>query len=71
MVQLKSAARQEFIGQWPPIIAAQTTYLLYASDNNQNFKISKLDANYYNVDSQTSVIPGSFAFLAKRTRHAN
>lgn len=39
--------------------AAQTTYLLYASDNNQNFKISKLDVNYYNVDSQTSVIPAS------------
>ncbi|KAF5377239.1 hypothetical protein D9615_006357 [Tricholomella constricta] len=39
--------------------AAQTTYLLYASDNNQNFKISKLDANYYNVVSQTSVISAS------------
>ncbi|KAF8061007.1 galactan 1,3-beta-galactosidase [Lyophyllum atratum] len=35
--------------------AAQTTYVLYASDNNQNFKISKLDANYYGVASQTSV----------------
>ncbi|GLB36530.1 putative glycosyl hydrolases family 43 [Lyophyllum shimeji] len=39
--------------------AAQTAYLLYASDNNQNFKISKLDANYYNVVSQTSVLSGS------------
>ncbi|RDB28978.1 hypothetical protein Hypma_015121 [Hypsizygus marmoreus] len=39
--------------------ATQTTYLLYASDNNQNFKISKLDANYYNVVSQTSVISAS------------
>ncbi|KAF9458757.1 galactan 1,3-beta-galactosidase [Collybia nuda] len=39
--------------------AAQTTYLLYASDNNQNFKISKLDSNYYNVSSQTSVISAS------------
>ncbi|KAG6919555.1 hypothetical protein DXG01_004218 [Tephrocybe rancida] len=39
--------------------AAQTTYLLYASDNNQNFKISKLDANYYGVVSQTSVISAS------------
>ncbi|KAF9569839.1 galactan 1,3-beta-galactosidase [Agrocybe pediades] len=39
--------------------AAQTVYLLYASDNNQNFKISKLDSNYYNVVSQTSVLSGS------------
>lgn len=39
--------------------AAQTAYLLYASDNNQNFKISKLDTNYYGVASQTSVISGS------------
>ncbi|PPQ64764.1 LOW QUALITY PROTEIN: hypothetical protein CVT26_002708 [Gymnopilus dilepis] len=36
--------------------AAQTAYLLYASDNNQNFKISKLDSNYYNVTSQVSVL---------------
>jgi len=40
--------------------AAQTVYLLYASDNNQNFKISRLDANYYNVVSQTSVLSGMF-----------
>ncbi|TFK40885.1 glycosyl hydrolase [Crucibulum laeve] len=39
--------------------ASQTAYLLYASDNNQNFKISKLDSNYYNVSSQTSVLSGS------------
>jgi len=39
--------------------AAQTTYLLYASDNNQDFKISELDSNYYNVVSQTSVLSGS------------
>ncbi|KAF8887802.1 galactan 1,3-beta-galactosidase [Infundibulicybe gibba] len=39
--------------------AAQTTYLLYASDNNQNFKISKLASNYYTVASQTSVLSGS------------
>ncbi|PPQ67384.1 hypothetical protein CVT25_005963 [Psilocybe cyanescens] len=39
--------------------ASQTAYLLYASDNNQNFKISKLDSNYYNVVSQTSVLSGS------------
>ncbi|KAG6881735.1 hypothetical protein C0992_000311, partial [Termitomyces sp. T32_za158] len=37
----------------------QTTYLLYASDNNQDFKISKLDTNYYGVVSQTSVLTGS------------
>ncbi|KAH6916781.1 galactan 1,3-beta-galactosidase [Coprinopsis sp. MPI-PUGE-AT-0042] len=39
--------------------ADQTTYLLYASDNNQNFKISRMDSNYYNVVQQVSVIPGS------------
>ncbi|KDR85274.1 hypothetical protein GALMADRAFT_131985 [Galerina marginata CBS 339.88] len=39
--------------------AAQTAYLLYASDNNQNFKISKLDSNYYNVVLQSSVLSGS------------
>ncbi|KAJ3516794.1 hypothetical protein NLJ89_g914 [Agrocybe chaxingu] len=39
--------------------AAGTSYLLYASDNNQNFKISRLDANYYNVTTQIAVIPGS------------
>ncbi|KAK1215924.1 hypothetical protein PQX77_021453 [Marasmius sp. AFHP31] len=36
-----------------------TAYLLYASDNNQNFKISRLDTNYYNVTTQVSVISGS------------
>ncbi|PFH54728.1 carbohydrate-binding module family 35 protein [Amanita thiersii Skay4041] len=39
--------------------ADKTTYLLYASDNNQNFKISKLDANYYNVTSQVSQLTAS------------
>jgi len=39
--------------------AAQTAYLLFASDNNQNFKIAKLDSNYYNVASQVTVISGS------------
>ncbi|CAL1704334.1 unnamed protein product [Somion occarium] len=38
---------------------AQTAYLLYASDNNQNFKISRLDADYYNVVTQASVLSGS------------
>lgn len=39
-------------------LAAQTAYLLYASDNNQNFKISRLDANYYNVTAQVNVLTG-------------
>jgi len=39
-------------------IAAQTVYLLYASDNNQNFKISRLDSGYLNVVSQVSVLSG-------------
>ncbi|KAF9473188.1 galactan 1,3-beta-galactosidase [Pholiota conissans] len=39
--------------------AAQTSYLLYASDNNQNFKIAKLDANYYNVTSVTTQLSGA------------
>ncbi|CAL1704335.1 unnamed protein product [Somion occarium] len=39
--------------------SAQTAYLLYASDNNQNFKISRLDADYYNVVTQASVLSGS------------
>ncbi|KAF5311783.1 hypothetical protein D9619_003118 [Psilocybe cf. subviscida] len=36
-----------------------SAYLLYASDNNQNFKISKLTSDYHNVASQTSVLSGS------------
>ncbi|KAG2023167.1 galactan 1,3-beta-galactosidase [Coprinopsis cinerea AmutBmut pab1-1] len=39
--------------------AEQTSYLLYASDNNQNFKISRMDSNYYNVVTQVAVIPRS------------
>ncbi|KAF7789531.1 hypothetical protein EIP86_000477 [Pleurotus ostreatoroseus] len=39
--------------------AAQTAYLLYASDNNQNFKITQLDTNYYNVTTQVSVMDGA------------
>ena len=34
----------------------QTTYLLYASDNNQNFKISRLDDDYYTVTEQVNQI---------------
>ncbi|KAI0670505.1 galactan 1,3-beta-galactosidase [Trametes maxima] len=36
-----------------------SAYLLYASDNNQNFKISRLDANYYNVTAVTSQLKGA------------
>ncbi|KAF8665150.1 hypothetical protein AX16_000615 [Volvariella volvacea WC 439] len=36
-----------------------TAYLLYASDNNQNFKISRLDSNYYNVSTQVAQLSGS------------
>ncbi|KAJ7630472.1 galactan 1,3-beta-galactosidase [Roridomyces roridus] len=39
--------------------AAQTAYLLYASDNNQNFKISRMDANYYNLTAQVNVLTAS------------
>ena len=42
----------------PP--AAQTSYLLFASDNNQNFKIAQMDANYYNVVQQVAVIPRTY-----------
>jgi len=38
---------------------ARTAYLLYASDNHQDFKISMLDSNYYNVTSLTSELAGS------------
>ncbi|KAI0637093.1 galactan 1,3-beta-galactosidase [Trametes polyzona] len=57
-------------GSWKPLGADSrdeglfqdddgTAYLLYASDNNQNFKISRLDANYYNVTSVTSQLNGA------------
>ncbi|CAK5280057.1 unnamed protein product [Mycena citricolor] len=36
-----------------------TAYLLYASDNNQNFKITQLDSNYYNVTTQVNQLTGS------------
>ncbi|KDQ54900.1 carbohydrate-binding module family 35 protein [Jaapia argillacea MUCL 33604] len=38
---------------------SQTSYLLYASDNNQNFKISMLDSNYYNVTTEVGVLTGA------------
>ncbi|KAJ7293808.1 galactan 1,3-beta-galactosidase [Mycena rebaudengoi] len=39
--------------------AAQTSYLLFASDNNQNFKIARMDTNYYNLTAQVNVISAS------------
>ncbi|RPD79946.1 galactan 1,3-beta-galactosidase [Lentinus tigrinus ALCF2SS1-7] len=36
-----------------------TAYLLYASDNNQNFKITRLDDNYYNVTTTASQLNGA------------
>lgn len=60
-------------------IAAQTVYLLYASDNNQNFKISRLDSGYLNVVSQVSVLSGKsipfvvleVAYLLMQGQHWN
>ncbi|KAJ3790666.1 Arabinanase/levansucrase/invertase [Lentinula aff. detonsa] len=55
-------------GSWKPLGADSrdeglfldgTAYLLYASDNNQNFKISMLDTNYYNVTEEVSVLTGA------------
>ncbi|KAJ3775314.1 galactan 1,3-beta-galactosidase [Lentinula raphanica] len=55
-------------GSWKPLGADSrdeglfqdgTAYLLYASDNNQNFKISMLDTNYYNVTEEVSVLTAS------------
>ncbi|KAM5539007.1 hypothetical protein V8D89_007230 [Ganoderma adspersum] len=34
-------------------------YLLYASDNNQNFKITQLDVDYYNVTTTASQLNGA------------
>lgn len=45
--------------------ANQTAYLLYASDNNQNFKITQLDANYYNVTTNVAVIDGELQPLGE------
>ena len=44
-------------------LAAKTAYLLYASDNNQNFKISKMDSNYYNVTTQVNVLNGTYSSI--------
>ncbi|KAG6814458.1 hypothetical protein H0H92_007462 [Tricholoma furcatifolium] len=51
--------RCEMLNHFGDREAAQTTYLLYASDNNQNFKISVLDSNYYEVVSEVSVFTGA------------
>ncbi|TFY63401.1 hypothetical protein EVJ58_g3275 [Rhodofomes roseus] len=37
----------------------QTAYLLYASDNNQNFKIAQMDSNYYNVTEVVAELEGA------------
>lgn len=37
----------------------QTAYLLYASDNNQNFKIAQMDSDYYNVTEVVSEMEGT------------
>ena len=36
-----------------------SAYLLYASDNNQNFKITQLDTDFYNVTTTVSELAGS------------
>jgi hypothetical protein len=36
-----------------------TAYLLFASDNNQNFKIAKMDTDYYNVTTLTVQLSGT------------
>lgn len=41
-----------------------SAYLLYASDNNQNFKITHLDANYYNVTTVASQLNGECQIAA-------
>lgn len=46
--------------------AARTSYLLFASDNNQNFKIARLTSDYYNVSAQVNVIPGGFLSVPRR-----
>ncbi|TDL28900.1 galactan 1,3-beta-galactosidase [Rickenella mellea] len=38
---------------------ARTSYLLYASDVNQNFKMAQLDTNYYNVTAVVSELFGA------------
>ncbi|KAI0736206.1 glycosyl hydrolase [Fomitopsis betulina] len=37
----------------------QTAYLLHASDNNQNFKISQMVSNYYNVTEVVAELKGA------------
>lgn len=37
-----------------------SAYLLYASDGNQNFKITHLDDDYYNVTTLASELVGEY-----------
>jgi hypothetical protein len=39
--------------------AAKTAYLLFASDNNQNFKIAQMDTNYYTLTKLTATLSGT------------
>ena len=52
----------EILGITYTLAGASTAYLLYASDNNQNFKIARLDANYYNVTTVVSQLNGEAAY---------
>ena len=52
-----------------PCTGAQTAYLLYASDNNQNFKISRLDTNYYNVTTQVAQLSCRLKFVLCAAPH--
>jgi len=59
-----------YLGSWQPLGAESrdegifldddgTAYLLYASDNNQNFKISMLNTDYLNLTEEVSVLTGA------------
>ena len=48
----------EILGIIYAFTGASTAYLLYASDNNQNFKIAALDSDYYNVTTVVSQMNG-------------
>ena len=56
------------VNTWARTIASQTAYLLYASDNNQNFKISRLDENYYNVTTLVNTLQGTFSNRRTQSR---
>lgn len=48
-----------------PYTDDQSAYLLFASDNNQNFKIARMNDNYYDVTTQVAVLSGE---LPKRNK---